>query len=168
MVDVDGWLCATGNAPEQYLCDKEWHRWQPGAGCSGYQIAGHNRSRWTPTPILFLRIAAYFVDKQQRGLGRKELRRGQSTTKKRNNLWRMSKIKRGQQRKIVENHAEQMAFHLPTLWLSSRRNSTSSTLKWFLNFRVTLQRWWLMKNYLTPHIQDTNSLVAMATDCSTF
>lgn len=32
---TDGWidgLCATGNAPEQYLCDQEWHRWWPRAG----------------------------------------------------------------------------------------------------------------------------------------
>lgn len=47
---TDGWmdsLCATGDAPNQYLCDKEWHRWQLRAGQhSWYQMACHNRPRW--------------------------------------------------------------------------------------------------------------------------
>lgn len=46
---MDGWIVYVPLAmpPNQYLCDKEWHRWQLRAGQhSWYQMACHNRSRW--------------------------------------------------------------------------------------------------------------------------
>lgn len=60
---MDGWLRATGDALQQYLSDKERHRWPPRAGWqSGRPMAGHNRSRWILALILgFLFFCFFFA-----------------------------------------------------------------------------------------------------------
>lgn len=119
-MDVKGRMCGAAEAPVPYLCDKEWHRWQPRTGWhSGDQMAFHNRTRWTQALILFFACEKTEI-KQQKGLRIKVKRRAEQKKNHRNK----KNYEFIQGRKKTENKQDKLdrpGFHLPMFCYSSQK-----------------------------------------------
>lgn len=122
-MDVKGWMCGAGEAPVPYLCDKEWHRWQPRTGWhSGDQMAFHNRTRWTQALILFF-ACEKAEDKQKKRLSIKIKRRVEQK-KLKNYEFIQERRTENKQDKL-----DRLGFYLPVFCSSSQKKSNSCTFK---------------------------------------
>lgn len=155
---MDG-LCATGDAPEQYLCDKEWHRWWPRAGVQStkwHAITGPDGPRLS---VLFLLLNRWWIN-SQKGRGVKKQRetlwgrraeRQQPTYNvgkvKKKKMWKIS----GSVKRQHDKHIDQANFpsaHFLCFTLKEIPPVASFNGHQCLIFRVKSQKWCLILNYL--------------------
>lgn len=116
-------MCGAGEAPVPYLCDKEWHRWQPRTGWhSGDQMAFHNRTRWSQALILFF-ACEKAEDKQKKRLSIKIKRRVEQK-KQKNYEFIQERRTENKQDKL-----DRLGFYLPVFCSSSQKKSNSCTFK---------------------------------------
>lgn len=137
---MNGWmdgLCATGDAPEQYLCDKGWHRWWPRAGVQStkwHAITGPDGLRLS---VLFLLLNRRWINSEKgRGVKkqREKLRGGRE--ERQQPAYKVRKVKEKDVEEMWEcekgnviNKSIKLTFHLPTFWVLRSKKSTSCIFK---------------------------------------
>lgn len=147
-----------------YLCEKEWHRWQPRTGWySGDQMAFHNRTRWTQALILFFACEKTEI-KQQKRLRIKIKRRAEQ--KKHRNNKTMSLYKGGEKLRTNRTNWTDQASICQCFALHLKRKSNSRTFKKSCLMQKPVFKTFLYRNYL--HVKKKKKMTLLEENVGKF